>query len=147
MHALHSRHFDIGRRAGAGDERRQCRWRRAAREILRQRLHNLVHPQNAQVPVRQQGENAAAFRGGMVQHDRPRVGDSCRSGGDDTIALLDVAISKFAIDFPLELQRDPLGGKSRRRGEDFFAAVCQAIIDAGSNSALSTFDNVGVVFT
>ena len=46
------------------------------------RFHNLAGVQNAEVPVGQQGEHAAAFGGGVVQHDGSRVGDAAKGRGD-----------------------------------------------------------------
>jgi len=50
----------------------------------------LAGAQDAEMPVGQQGDDAAAFGCGVVQNDGPGVGDTAKGRGDDALDLLNL---------------------------------------------------------
>ena len=62
MDPLDPSHLNVCRRAGAGNKGGEARRFKAARKILGQRLDNLRGAQNAEMEIRQQGQNAPALR-------------------------------------------------------------------------------------
>ena len=88
--AFDARHFNICRGAGTGDPGDERGWLLERGEVLGQGFHNLAGLEDAEVPIGQQGEHAAAFSGGMVEDDGSGIGDAARGRRDHAFGMLDL---------------------------------------------------------
>ena len=61
VHAFNPGHLDVGSRARSGHVGRQPWWLFAASEVLGKSFDNLAYAQDAEMPIGQEGKDAAPF--------------------------------------------------------------------------------------
>ena len=142
-----ARHLDICSRAGAGNIGCESRRLRTAGKVLGQRLDDLRGSQNAEVKIRQQGENAAAFSWRMVENDSAGIRDPCKCGSDDAVAALDIVMAQSLIYLPREGGCEPFGREAGRRDESMTTAGLELTLDDGGKVGSRRFHDLGAVLS
>src|ERR1035437_802003 len=146
MYAFDAGHFNVRGGAWPGDVSGQRGRVRTTVEVLRQGLDYLAGAKDAEVPIWQERENAAALGGGVVEDDGSRVCDAVGRRGYDALGLLYFCGRKTAIDFPVEAGREPRGRESGGGNEAVLAAGRELGGDDGGKLRGRALDYFGIIF-
>lgn len=151
--AFNAGHFNVGCGAGAGDVGGEGWGLLAAIEVFREGFNDLAGMEDAEVPVGEQGEDAAAFSWAMVEDDGSGFGDGAGGCGDNAFGLFDFGVGEAVVEGEFETVDLPGGGDQPFVGgagggkELELAAGGELSSDGVSEGFRGAFDDFGVVFT
>ncbi len=114
-------------------------------KVLRQCLHHLRCPQHTQMPVWQERENSTPLSRRMVQHDRPRLRNSARGSGDNSLRLLNLIVRQVVIHSPVAASYHPFLWQPLRSNKNPETAPRNLCGNRSDQSIRRTLRHVGIV--